>query len=85
MFEISGMALITMIIGIVEILKRTGLPKKLLPLSSLLIGVISGVFFMYPTDLRAGIFTGIMLGLSASGLYSGTKHTIENGSNRKKR
>lgn len=78
MYDISGMALIPMIVGIVEILKRTGVPKRLLPLSSLILGIGSGVFFLYPTDLKMGIFTGIILGLSASGLYSGTKNTIEN-------
>ena len=79
MFEVYGVALIAIIIGLVEVLKRTGLPKKLLPLSSLLFGIAAGVFYVHPSDLKGGIIVGIMMGLSASGLYSGTKNTIERG------
>lgn len=77
MFEVYGVALIGLIVGLVEVLKRAGLPKRFLPLSSLIFGVAAGIFYINPEDLRAGIIVGLMMGLSASGLYSGTKNTFE--------
>ncbi|MCZ2258289.1 hypothetical protein [Sporosarcina sp. G11-34] len=75
--EIYDVALIPLIIGIVELLKFTGLRKKLLPVVSLLFGVLAGVFYVYPGDLKGGILVGVMMGLSASGMYSGGKALIE--------
>lgn len=77
MFEVYGVALIGLIVGLVEVLKRAGLPRRFLPLSSLIFGVSAGVIYIYPSDLKAGIIVGLMMGLSASGLYSGTKNTFE--------
>lgn len=77
MYEMYGIALIPLIIGLVELFKRLGLPKKLTPLASLILGVAAGVFYVFPSDLKGGIIVGIMMGLSSSGLYSGTKNTIE--------
>lgn len=79
LFEIYDVVLIPLIIGLVEVLKGVGLNKKFLPVASLFFGISAGVFYLYPNDIKGGILVGIMLGLSASGLYSGTKHTIENG------
>lgn len=77
MFEVYGVALIGLIVGLVEALKRAGLPKRFLPLSSLIFGVAAGIFYINPEDLKAAIIVGLMMGLSASGLYSGTKNTFE--------
>lgn len=79
MFEIYDVVLIPLIVGLVELVKGLGLPKRFLPVISLLLGIAAGVFYLYPDDIKGGILVGIMLGLSASGLYSGTKNTIENG------
>lgn len=77
MFEVYDVALIAVIVGLVEVLKKAGLPKRFLPLASLFFGITTSVFYIYPTDLKGGIIVGIMIGLSASGLYSSTKNTIE--------
>ena len=77
MFEIYDVALIPLIIGLVQILKTVGLKKKYHPLASLILGLGGGIFYIYPGDLKAGILVGIMLGLSSSGLYSGTKNILE--------
>ncbi|HLS61698.1 MAG TPA: hypothetical protein VK044_11250 [Virgibacillus sp.] len=77
MFEVYDVALIAVIVGLVEVLKKAGLPKRFLPLASLFFGIATSVFYIYPTDLKGGIIVGIMIGLSASGLYSSTKNTIE--------
>lgn len=69
--------LIGVIIGIVELLKILGVPKKILPIASLILGVISGMVYLFPEDPQAGILMGIIMGLSASGLYSGSKNILE--------
>ena len=69
--------LIGVIIGIVELLKILGVPKKILPIASLILGVISGMIYLFPEDPQAGILMGIIMGLSASGLYSGGKNILE--------
>ncbi|RDW14974.1 hypothetical protein [Oceanobacillus chungangensis] len=80
MFEIYDVVLIPLIIGLVQLLRTVGLNKKYLPLASLIFGLAGGIFYMYPEDLKGGIIVGLMLGLSASGLYSGTKNTLEKSS-----
>lgn len=44
---------------------------------SIIFGVLLGMIYAGPTDLKRGIIMGIMLGLSASGLYSGTRSVHE--------
>lgn len=79
MFELEafGIVLIPVILGLVEIVKILGLPKRFSPLVSLVLGILAGVIYVHPENLSAAILVGIALGLSAVGLYSGTKNTIE--------
>lgn len=69
--------LVAVIIGLVSTAKMSGLPTKYAPLLSLLIGVVFA--FIFPLDnIGKTILLGIVQGLSASGLYSGAKATINN-------
>lgn len=77
MFEVYDVVLIPFIIGLVRLVKGLGLKKKYLPLVSLIFGLATGIFYVYPGDIKGGVLVGGMLGLSASGLYSGTKNTME--------
>lgn len=77
MFEVYDVVLIPLIMGIVELLKRAGINKKLLPLISLVIGIGVGVVYVANFDWKQGVLVGAMLGLSASGLYSGSKNILE--------
>ncbi len=79
MFEIYDVVLIPLIMGLVELFKQVGISKKILPIISLTLGIVIGVVYLAEMDLKQGILVGAMLGLSASGLYSGTKNTIEKG------
>ncbi|MCQ6273929.1 hypothetical protein JMM81_02915 [Bacillus sp. V3B] len=72
MFEFFNLVVIPIIIGIVEVIKRAGLPIKYSPLVSLVLGLFFGVF--YVESFKAGIIIGLMTGLSATGLYSGSKN-----------
>ena len=75
--EFAGIALIPLVIGLSEIVKRLGVPTKIIPIVDLMFGLASGLLFLSPGDVKAGIVQGIFIGLSASGLYSGVKNTVE--------
>ena len=85
--NISETLVVPIIVSLTQLAKGLGLPKKFCALAAVVIGVIIGVFFLKPLCIKAGVFKGIVYGLSASGLYSGTKNTIEqvNGKNVKKK
>ncbi|RST75550.1 hypothetical protein D4T97_009970 [Siminovitchia acidinfaciens] len=82
MFEIYNVAIVPLIIGIVQLLKRYGFPAKYSPLAAIFMGLALGIFFVTP-NLKEGIIIGLMLGLSASGLYSGGKNLMENNNKNK--
>ena len=75
--EYTDVLLIAVIMALVELFKFMDAPKKMLPLSALALGIIGGVFYIYPGDLKAGILTGLIMGLAASGFYSSGKTIIE--------
>lgn len=79
---ISETIIIPVIIAFIELLKGLGLPKKFGALTALVLGVVIGVFYANQSDIKARILMGAVYGLSASGLYSGTKNTIEETRNR---
>ena len=79
MFEIYDVVLIPLIMGIVELLKKAGVSKKILPLVALSIGIAIGVVYVANFEWKQGVLVGTMLGLAASGLYSGSKNTLEKG------
>ncbi|MCM8900034.1 hypothetical protein KVG29_02210 [Caldicoprobacter algeriensis] len=74
---IYDIAIIPLIVGIVELLKQIGLPSKFAAFVSVLLGIAIGVVYLSPDDIKKGILVGLALGLAASGLYSGTKSTVE--------
>ena len=75
--EYTDVLLIAVIMAMVQFFKVMGATKKMLPLSALALGLIGGVFYIYPGDLKAGILTGLIMGLAASGFYSSGKAVIE--------
>jgi L-cystine uptake protein TcyP (sodium:dicarboxylate symporter family) len=71
-----GITLTAVIVGIVEVLKKLGMPTKWCPLASLVLGIIAGIVYS-GAALREGILIGIAMGLSSCGLYSGVKNTMQ--------
>jgi len=70
MFE----SLIPIILGITEVGKRLGIPTQYSPLIAILIGVVfAGLISGFDVE---SILQGIVYGLSASGLWSGTKSIL---------
>jgi L-cystine uptake protein TcyP (sodium:dicarboxylate symporter family) len=76
-FELYDVVIIPLIVGIVEMFKRAGVSKKLLPFIAVILGIAIGVVYVTDFDWKQGVLVGAMLGLSASGLYSSSKNTFE--------
>ena len=70
MIEITAM--IGVVVGISQIAKTTGLQTKYIPLFNLTLGITLGVLFL-SQDIKMNLFQGMIIGLSASGLFVHTK------------
>lgn len=81
--NLNETVVIPIIMSIVEMAKGLGLPSKFSAVAAVAVGALIGVFFVEPGCLRAGLFKGIVYGLTASGLYSGTKNTMQQINTRK--
>lgn len=73
MYELAG---VPIVIGLVEVLKKTGLPNRMLPLLALILGILYS-FFVFPIGTEA-VLQGLVVGLAAQGLYRGTKVLVNN-------
>lgn len=71
-----GIALVPVIIGLSELLKRFGLPTRFIPLAAMAMGLFFSYFYLAPGEPKKAILFGVVLGLSAIGLFSGAKNTI---------
>lgn len=76
MFEVYNIAIIPLVLGLVELFKRAGVSAKYSPFVAVILGILAGVFYI-SSDIKEGVIIGLMLGLSASGLYSGTKNLVK--------
>lgn len=72
----AGIPAVALIMGIAELLKKVGFNVKFIPIVNVVLGLVAGVV-LNQNDVIEGIFTGLAVGLSASGLYSGTKNIKE--------
>lgn len=67
--------LIAVTVGIVEVLKRAKVSSRFLPLCALVIGVCLSIMAIDVSTHT--IMTGLVVGLSSMGLFTGTKTTIK--------
>lgn len=74
--EVYGVLAVPLVTGLVEVVKRMGLPKKYAPIPALAFGVGAG-YLLSPDDWRKLVVWGLAIGLSAIGLYSGPKNVVE--------
>ena len=78
-FTFADIGLIAVIVGLVEVIKGlvpkayTDLANRLSPVVAIGFGIAAGYVYIAPGDIRMAILSGMVMGLSASGLYSGTK------------
>lgn len=79
LFDFSPLAIaaIPVALGLVQVIKQLGIPSKYAPATSIGIGIILMVLVPSLT-WQATIVQGIIVGLSASGLWSGSKSVAFN-------
>jgi L-cystine uptake protein TcyP (sodium:dicarboxylate symporter family) len=75
--QLNESIIVPIIMAIVELAKSVGIPKKFSALLSVVVGIVIGIFYLHPLEIKLGIFEGIVYGLTASGLYSGAKNTFQ--------
>lgn len=77
---IGGVSAVVIIIGLIEILKTLlCMDPKLAPVIAVVLGLAASFGLAYYGDTKAfeAIVTGLAIGLSAVGLYSGAKNVTE--------
>ena len=70
-------SLVPIIIFIIEIAVQIGLPKKLAPLISLVVGILVSTVYLSPDNIYKGIIIGILLSSCCVGFYSGIKNIFQ--------
>jgi len=75
-FTVYGIAIIPLIVGLIQLAKKFGFPSRLAPLLSLVLGFTAAFIYIAPGNPKEAILVGLVIGLSAVGLYSGGKSTI---------
>lgn len=81
-YLLTPSAQIACIVGVAEIIKRLGFPKKYIPVVDVVLGLISGVCVfggLLGYDPGRAAVVGVALGLSACGLFSGAKNVYQGG------
>jgi hypothetical protein len=73
--------LVAAVVGLVEVVKKIGLPSRFLPVAAIVLGVglsmLAVLGNMADASYAEAAFGGLIAGLSAVGLYSGTKNTAK--------
>ncbi|MBG9905093.1 holin [Bacillus paranthracis] len=69
---VSLAVMIGIVVDLSQIVKTIGLQTKYVPLLNLTLGIVLGVLFL-DGDIKTNVFQGIIIGLSASGLFDHTK------------
>ncbi|MDN4875964.1 holin [Bacillus cereus] len=64
--------MIGIVVGLSQIAKTIGLKTRYVPLLNVTLGMVLGVLFL-DGDIKTNVFQGIIIGLSASGLFDHTK------------
>jgi hypothetical protein len=71
----SFLVLVPIVLGLVQVAKSAGLSSKWAPILSLALGIIGAGVIGWGISSEI-IIQGIIAGLSAAGLWSGTKATV---------
>jgi len=76
---ISGVSAIPIILGLVQLARLFGLKEKYAPLLTVALGELASItyYFYRNQTWYEAVIVGLVLGLSAIGLYSGTRETME--------
>lgn len=74
-FVAYDIAVVPVIIALIELVKRAGVPKRVLPVLSVALGIVAGFVYIAPGQADEAVLVGVVMGLSAVGLYSGAKNS----------
>lgn len=77
-YTVGGLPIMALIVGLVQMLKQSGLSPRWAAPVSVLMGIVAYVSWAAvkgatPEQWWIAVVTGILVGLAASGLYSGTQ------------
>ncbi len=75
-FTVYGVALVPVLVGLNELLKRTGVPSRFIPATAMAMGYFFAFYYLAPGDFKKALLYGTILGLSSIGLFSGAKNTF---------
>lgn len=81
--EVYGVAIIPVIVGLIEVAKIGGLPKRYAPILAVVLGLLAGIVYLEPESIKGGILQGVAVGLASVGLYSGTRNVMKKTRKRK--
>ncbi|MBS3943469.1 MAG: hypothetical protein KGZ32_04365 [Dethiobacter sp.] len=73
---VYGVALVPVLVGLNELLKRSGVPSRFIPVTSMVMSYFFAFYYLAPGDFKKALLFGTVLGLSAIGLFSGAKNTF---------
>ena len=77
MDTLSSLGLVPILLALVEVVKRIGIPGKFLPVAAIVLGIgFNIVFKMMGANMTEYILFGIAAGLSSSGLYDLGSKTV---------
>lgn len=76
-YEVYDVVLVPFVVGVVQLAKMLGFPKKASPILAVVLGNILSLVYLAPSNPAEAVLIGTAIGLSAIGVYSGTKNTLE--------
>lgn len=76
---VFGIGIPGVIIGLMSVLKAAGLPSRLVPLTSLVIGMFLAIMLRgsLNMEMAQAVLLGLYWGLTPVGAYSGTKNVVQ--------
>jgi lysylphosphatidylglycerol synthetase-like protein (DUF2156 family) len=78
MFEIS--VVIAVVVALTQLIKKMNLiPIKFLPIVTIVLGLLAGIFYVEASTIQEKIMMGVMIGLSSSGLFDQSKIITKKG------
>jgi lysylphosphatidylglycerol synthetase-like protein (DUF2156 family) len=78
MFEIS--VVIAVVVALTQLIKKMNLiPIKFLPIVTIVLGLLAGIFYVEASTIQEKIMMGVMIGLSSSGLFDQSKIITKRG------
>lgn len=76
-FTAYDVAIVPVVVALVGLFGKLGVPARWLPAISLVLGLAGGFVYVAPADPKQAALVGIVIGLSAIGVHSGVKNTVQ--------